>query len=129
MTLDALLFVLSNRRRRVMSEAQSRVSPIVAIAAVALIIFSLVGVGVMTGFIPSSRSTDAEQRAAEAKAAQAQKAKPSQAATRANNPASAPKQAPAKVAVAEPAPAPVAAAPRICADCGVIDAISVIEQK
>ena len=46
-----------------MSEASSRVSPIVAIAAVSVIIFSAVGVGVMTGVIPSSLSKTDDQAA------------------------------------------------------------------
>ena len=37
-----------------MSEAQNRTSPVVVIAAIAVIMFSAVGVGVMTGIIPSS---------------------------------------------------------------------------
>ncbi len=116
-----------------MSEAQSKVSPIVAIAAVALIVFSIVGVGVMTGVIPSSRSTETAKEVADAKASQAPKAKPSQAAPRPSNPPAAAKQPPTQVAAVErapaPAPVPVAAAPRVCAECGVIDAINVVEQK
>jgi hypothetical protein len=42
-----------------MSESQNRVSPIIAIAAVSVIVFSAVGVGVMTGVIPSSLSKTA----------------------------------------------------------------------
>ena len=114
-----------------MSEAQSRVSPIVVIAAVAVIVFSVVGVGVMTGVIPSSRSTETAVQAPAAKASQGS-AKPSQSAPRPGNPPAA-KQPPTRVAVAEPAPAPVsvpvAAAPRVCDECGVIDAINVVEQK
>lgn len=113
-----------------MSEAQassSRVSPIVAIAAVAVIIFSVVGVGVMTGIIPSSKSTETASNAPAAKTGQAQEAKSVQSATRpATRPAAA-KQPPAQVAVAEPAARAVA--PKVCAECGVIDAINVIEQK
>jgi len=46
-----------------MSETQSRSNPLVAIAAIAVIIFSVVGVGVMTGYIPSSKSTPAAPEA------------------------------------------------------------------
>jgi len=39
-----------------MPQAMNKVSPIVAIAASSVVVFSLVGVGVMTGLIPSSFS-------------------------------------------------------------------------
>lgn len=110
-----------------MSEAQSRVSPVVAIAAVAVIIFSVVGVGVMTGVIPSSRSTETANQASDAKTGQAPKAR-SQAATRPSNPSTAAPKPATQVAANEPRPAPVAA-PRVCAECGVIDTINVVEQK
>jgi len=112
-----------------MAEARSKVSPVVATAAVAVIIFSVVGVGVMTGVIPSSRSTETATQAADAKAAQAPKTRPSQAAPRPSNPSPPAKQPAAQVAVAEPIPAPVAAAPQVCAECGVVDTINVVEQK
>lgn len=116
-----------------MSEAQSRTTPIVAIAAVAVIIFSAVGVGVMTGVIPSSFSRNSE--------------------TPVTAKADAPKAAPKAAAVAT-APAPVvtenkvkkapvtesakrtvnetvqvATAPRVCANCGRIEAVNAIEEK
>ena len=46
-----------------MSETQGAQSPIVKIAAVAVIIFAGVGIGVMTGLIPSSYSKDSAPQA------------------------------------------------------------------
>ena len=46
-----------------MPETQSRLNPLLATAAIAVIIFSAVGVGVMTGLIPSSMSKSSEVQA------------------------------------------------------------------
>jgi len=104
-----------------MSGTRSRVSPVVAIAAVSVIIFSAVGVGVMTGFIPSSFSQSAEQRAAEdAAKATAQK--------RTAQSAPAPRRAasePTRLAAAEA----VKPAPRVCIDCGTVSGVNVVEQQ
>lgn len=117
-----------------MSESQNRMSPIVAIAAVSVIIFSVVGVGVMTGYIPSSISKHAEQQAAVPAAPAKATAEPAKAPATATSPkkttqstASAPKKTtePARVASAEPAGAP---AP-VCANCGTVSAVNVLEQK
>jgi outer membrane lipoprotein SlyB len=100
----------------------SRVSPIVAIAAVSIILFSLVGVGVMTGLIPSSRSHNAQavQQAASAPAQAAPaKAKPIV-------PAARKATEPARVAGAKPAPSPSAPA---CANCGTVSSVREIEQQ
>lgn len=108
-----------------MSDAQSRVSPIVAIAAVAVIIFSAVGVGVMTGIIPSSFSKNADQAPTPepgtgiAPLQSATKAQSSTVGTRTD-----PVEAP-RVAAAEPPKS----APSICADCGKVTTISVVEQQ
>lgn len=117
-----------------MSEVQSKVSPIVAIAAVAVIIFSVIGVGVMTGVIPSSKSTVTTIQVPEPKAGQAPGAKSGQTTARNASPATPAKKRPAQVAANEPAPAaaPVPApvpGPRVCAECGVIDSINAVEQK
>lgn len=108
-----------------MSESQSRIPPIVSIAAVAVIIFSAVGIGVMTGVIPDSFSrnsetqvtgkTDAPKAAAVAPAVTQNKTKKSavneSAKRRANEPVR------------------VATAPRVCANCGRIEAVNAIEEK
>lgn len=110
-----------------MSETQNRVSPIVAIAAVAVIVFSAVGVGVMTGFIPSSLSKSAEKPAAPAEAVKAPAAtatpkKPAHTTT-----TSAPKRSSEPTRVASAEPARVAVLP--CANCGTVSAVNVAEQK
>ena len=107
-----------------MSESQSRTTPIVAIAAVAVIIFSAVGVGVMTGVIPNSFSrnsdtlvtgkTDAPKAAAVSPTITENKTK------------KAPVNESAKRYANEPAR--VATAPR-CANCGRVEAVNAIEEK
>ena len=130
-----------------MSESTGKLNPLVATASVALIIFSVVGVGVMTGLIPSSLSANDARTAAETKvvaaadektaAAPAVKAAPAPAHKpaapvvhkRAQDSGSA--QPPVQVAANErtgSAPATPPAA-RICAECGVIDAINVTDKK
>lgn len=127
-----------------MSETSSKMNPLVATAAVALIIFSAVGVGVMTGVIPSSKSSSevpaptATQTAPApvTKVVTASEIKATPAPVHKYPPvaqkrASAPETRPQQVAVNErtivpPAPPPVA---RICTECGVIDMINVVEKK
>jgi len=108
-----------------MSDTQSRVSPIVAIAAVSVIIFSAAGVGVMTGVIPSSFSKSTEQSAATDAAENA--AAPKQAAVPAKTPLVSEKarREPVHVATAE-APQSVS---RVCAACGKVTTINVVEQE
>jgi outer membrane lipoprotein SlyB len=106
-----------------MSETSSRINPIVAIAAVSVIIFSAVGVGVMTGIIPSSISKTDDQAA-----------KPETPQAAAPAPAEKPKQAtsaprkratePARVASAEPARTAQA-----CTNCGSVISVSPVKQQ
>ncbi len=131
-----------------MSETNSKMNPLIATAAVAVIIFSAVGVGVMTGVIPSSKSSNevlipAETKTApapevkaapapEVKAAPAPVHKPAAPVAHKRTPAAEPKQQPAQVAVNEPVPAAAPVPPpvaRICTDCGVIDMINVVDTK
>lgn len=116
-----------------MSETHSRISPVVAIAAVSVIIFSAVGVGVMTGVIPSSLSKNSEQAAA---TAEASKTAAAAAAAEKKTANAAPKRAPAgeapkRTAASEPArePVRVASAPSVCTNCGTVEAVNVVEQK
>lgn len=113
-----------------MSEAQNRTNPVVVIAAIAVIIFSAVGVGVMTGVIPSSFSKSSElQELSKADAPKMDAAAPA-GKTTASAPA-AHKKAPAADSTRRAAdePARVASAPRICNNCGRIEAVNAIEQK
>jgi outer membrane lipoprotein SlyB len=111
-----------------MLEAQSKVSPIVGIAAVAVIIFSAVGVGVMTGIIPSSFSKNEQQAMVSAQTAPARAPASAPADQRQQRVAAAPKRPasePTRLAAAEPA----RTAPRVCTECGTVSAVNVIEQE
>lgn len=117
-----------------MSEATHRMNPLIAAAAVAVIIFSAVGVGVMTGLIPSSVSkSDDVQAPVKAEAPKFEPAPAQQHASTQAPKRAAPADAPRRAAASEPtrvASAPPAApAPRICANCGSVEAVNVIEQK
>lgn len=121
-----------------MPEMQSRTHPAIIIAAIAVIIFCAVGVGVFTGLIPSSFSKNAPEATPPAsepaqQAAVEQKSPPAPAAQPAPSPAV------TKAAIAEsapprtrserterPAPTPGAA---VCANCGTVAAISVKQQE
>lgn len=106
-----------------MSESQSRTNPIMVIAAVAVIIFSAVGVGVMTGVIPNSFSRNSETQVTDkADAPKAAVAKAPEHKTK-----KAPVAETAKPSVKEPVR--VASAPRTCANCGKIEAVNAIEEK
>jgi len=113
-----------------MSEAQSRISPIVAIAAVAITLFSAVGIGVMTGIIPSSFSKNSDsQLAGKADASRAEAAAP----TPEKKAVSATHK---KAPVSESAnrsttnePTRVASASHACANCGKVEAVNAIQQK
>src|SRR5687768_6291214 len=85
-----------------MSDTQSKVSPIIAIAAGSVIVFSAVGVGVMTGLIPSSFS-NVEQHPDATKSATAAA------------PAAPVVSPPAATVTTTPAPAKPAPAPRTAA--------------
>lgn len=104
-----------------MSESKSKINPLIATAAVAVILFSVVGIGVMTGVIPNSRSSPDALSQADTKAAPAPEHK--------SGAPAAPKHSPARVAANEPAHQPAPAASRICADCGVIETINVVDRK
>lgn len=122
-----------------MTEAGKKVSPIVAIAAVSVIIFSAVGVGVMTGIIPSSISKSADAPAEAPKVAEA----PQPVAAPAPTPAPAekprtvkrkPASEPARVASADTAPRVAASEPartaqQACANCGSVVSIDAVKQK
>lgn len=123
-----------------MSETQSRSNPLIAIAAIAVIIFSVVGVGVMTGYIPSSKSTtEAPQAVTTPPAAPVQptpvqtapaKPAPQSKVARQANPEPRVARTPAQPAYDAPrvATAPPAR-PAICTNCGSVESINVIEQK
>ena len=132
-----------------MPETTSKVSPIVAIAAVSVIIFSAVGVGMMTGIIPSSISKTEEQPV-KPEASQAAAPVPVPAAAPAPVPAEKPKAAavaprkqstaPVQIATAEPArvpetarepvraPEPVRTA-QVCTNCGSVISVNLVKHE
>ena len=121
-----------------MSQQQNnKVSPIVAIAALSVILFSAVGIGVLTGIIPSSMSKPAETPSP---VATPQVTAPAPAPAPAAEPVEQPKAAAvkkkerARVASAEPAPAPRVAAeskprPGICGNCGSIVSVDAVKHQ
>lgn len=113
-----------------------KINPLIALAAVSVILFSIVGVGVMTGLIPNSFSkgkesaleTGASKPAAEetktgkAEAVPAPKQKTA-AKHSTTNTAQAPHQPATKSQEQAKAAAPV------CANCGVVSSVNVIAQQ
>lgn len=113
-----------------MTENKTRISPIVAIAATSITLFSLVGVGVLTGIIPSSYSRNSEQQAATAPVAEQKNTRaqhaPEPAWTAAAESHRAPPAEPRRIAAAEtPKRAPAA----VCANCGTVTAVNAVEKK
>lgn len=106
-----------------------RTSPLIPIAAGAVIVMSLVGVGVFTGLIPSAMSTHNDTPAA-AVTATGPNSTVSSTTTTTTTTKPAPR-APAQPYYTPPAPkaapAPVVAA--ICATCGRVESIETIETK
>ncbi len=95
-----------------MPDNKSKVSPIVAIAATSLTLFSLVGIGVLTGVIPSSYSQNAGTYAidAPAKNADGRSARRASETQRAST-----AEAPKRVAA--------------CAACGTVASVKLVEKK
>jgi outer membrane lipoprotein SlyB len=110
-----------------MAAFESKTHPIVIIAAVAVIVFCVLAIGMMTGYIPSSFSKSSpadEQGAMPSSASLPSSASP---ATKEHT-ASAPRpQHQAVAANEEPRSAPAAA--HTCVGCGRIEAINTVEQK
>lgn len=128
--------------------SRGRNNPLVAIAAISVIIFSAVGVGVMTGLIPSSGSkTSAGQTAVSAAPGAPPEAVKASSSVGAPSPGSAPEAARTAPKRAEPAasapagatkertPSKIAAAepqtPRAlsCPNCGQVTAVNIVEQQ
>jgi outer membrane lipoprotein SlyB len=123
-----------------MADSQRRIHPLMAGAAVAVIVFSAVGVGMMTGILPSTSSKEAPP-AAPVAMPEAPAAKPASSTASAVAPAkkeaapvkhtpSVPKAPPAEpqqlAKAPEPPPVPK---PAPCMDCGVVEAVDVIQQE
>jgi outer membrane lipoprotein SlyB len=105
-----------------MSETR-KINPLIALAAVSVTLFSLVGIGVMTGMMPSSFSKNSDS-SLETGAAKAVDAKTGAA------PATAAKTQAKRETAKQPAQ--VAAAPKsapVCTSCGVVASVNAITQK
>jgi outer membrane lipoprotein SlyB len=112
-----------------MSNTPGKVSPIVAIAAGSVIVFSAVGVGVMTGLIPSSFS-NVEPQPEPAKAAVTSPAPTAPAAVPVPQAASKPAAQAAQPARTEEKPRRAErVAARACANCGTVKSVNVVEHQ
>jgi outer membrane lipoprotein SlyB len=115
-----------------MSET-SKVSPVVAIAAVAVTVFSIVGIGVMTGLVPNSFSKNSEtalQTGAVDNKTAAPVAEPPAAVKPKNQAKPAETKHPARVATQPPAArAEQPKAVPVCGNCGVVASVNAIKQE
>lgn len=108
----------------------NKTNPLFVLAAVSVILFSLVGVGVMTGLIPNSFSKNNEsalEAAASKSAASETKAKLN-AAPEPTQKAVAKRPAQTQPAAAPQEPVKAAAAP-ICTSCGVVSSVNAVTQQ
>lgn len=114
-----------------MSETK-KINPLVALAAVSVTLFSIIGIAVMTGVMPSSfsKNSDSSLEAAAPKEPETKAAAAPAAAPKAQaRPVEAKKSAPAAAHVASaPQPAKPAAAP-VCTSCGVVASVNAVTQK
>ncbi|HZQ72241.1 MAG TPA: glycine zipper 2TM domain-containing protein [Burkholderiales bacterium] len=101
------------------AQAKSRIHPLVATAAVAVIVLSAVAVAAITGYLPGSSAQKSDPQAA--LQAPAPVAAPA--------PAAASASAPTQIASAAPAPAHVAQAKPHCVNCGVVQDVKEVEVK
>jgi outer membrane lipoprotein SlyB len=104
-----------NKLERLLNRRSGILYPVLLVAAIALIVFSALGIATMLGWLPSARSVEQPVLPATG-TAPAAKAPPT---------AGAAAQAPS----ARPAPARqrTAGAPAACAECGVVESIRVVE--
>ena len=123
-----------------MNASSGKSHPIMVIAAIAVIVFSAVVVGAITGLIPNTFSKNQPMPVAQEPAAPVsgvtapavdQQAttlapRPQEPQAVAKKPRVTHQKKPEHVAANEPAPMP--ATPKICRECGVIEAVNTIEQ-
>lgn len=116
----------------------SKLNPLVAIAAVAVTAFSLVGIGIMTGLVPNSFSKNSESalqtEAVNTKSAKTASETASAPSGSPSKPKAQAKQAetkrPVQVATqAQPASAEQTKAAPVCTTCGVVTSVNAITQK
>ncbi len=97
------------------AHAAKSTNPVLIIAAIALILFSAVGIGAIMGWIPTSIGSDAGPQTADTPA-------------KAAAPASVPQKQRAATAKATPAPER-SASKATCAECGVIESVREVDTK
>jgi outer membrane lipoprotein SlyB len=118
-----VVVIPQHSKEAAVSDIKSKTSPVVAIAATSITLFSLVGIGVLTGIIPSSFSKDTELPAAAVAPAPEQHGARDRAARKTSEPV--------RVATASTSataqPRRVAAA--ACSSCGTVSAVNVVERK
>jgi len=114
---------------------QQRMNPLIAAAAVALIIFSGVGVALMTGIIPSSFSRNSEHAPVALRDAAPAEPSPPAKAAHDTDAAKAPvRKKPVRAASSQPVETPGRASappapPPVCLECGRIEAISLVQRQ
>ncbi len=118
------------------TETKSRLHPLVAGAAAAVIIFSLVGVAAITGHLPGSSAQKSESAAGAPPVSSASPGAAAPATTAASAAASKPSPSaparPSQSAAAKPtqvAAAPAAPAKPRCIDCGTVIDVKMVEIK
>lgn len=123
----------------------NKMHPVMWVAAIAVTLFSIIGIGAVTGLIPvgqGDKPAEVQTPSAAAEIApptplpalppsQAQQSEPAVDAAPKPKPKAAAKPAPSKVAQNAPArgEAPPAPAKAVCSNCGVVDYIREVEQK
>jgi outer membrane lipoprotein SlyB len=106
------------------TESKSRIHPLMAGAAVAVIVFSLVGVAAVTGYLPGSSAQKAEPAPAASSPLSSSAAPVAPSSTPAKQPQAAASPKPTQVASAPAAPAKAR-----CVDCGTVLDVKVVEVK
>lgn len=115
-----------------------KINPLVAIAAVSVTVFSLVGIGVMTGVVPSSLSKSSDTALVDTKSAgsttepvAAPAAKSESASTKPKAQAKHTETKPATKTASQSSPAPVEQAKPapVCSNCGVVASVNTIKEK
>lgn len=113
-----------------------KINPLIALAAISVILFSIVGVGVMTGLISNSFSKGKESTletaasksvAEESKTVKTESIPAPKQKTAAKHSSQNTAQAPSQPAVA--AQEPVKAAAPVCTSCGVVSSVNAIAQQ
>src|SRR6185503_13823411 len=118
------------------TQAVRQTHPLIIIAAIAITLFSIVGIGAVLGWIPTSGGTPSAASSPLAQAPEQPAAQPEEAKPVESKPAikprpkpvvkSAPSQPVAQAVVPPPPPAPIVAA--ICRECAVIEEVREVEK-